>query len=62
MLQRSACATQWKTGRLIITQMQMFMKWPHIAYLSKADVENDRLVLQDGIVTSFPHFLRNYLG
>ncbi|PSN45490.1 hypothetical protein C0J52_22159, partial [Blattella germanica] len=38
-----------KRERLIITQMQMFMKWPRIAYLFKADVENDRLVLQDDL-------------
>ena len=41
-----------KRERLTITQMQMFMKWPRIAYLFKADVENDRLVLLDGTVTS----------
>ncbi|PSN31466.1 hypothetical protein C0J52_27734 [Blattella germanica] len=45
-----------KRERLTITQMQMFMKWPRIAYLFKADVENDRLVLQDG--SDFIHIFR----
>ena len=41
-------------GRDNLCTFLIDLKW-NDPYLFKADVENDRLVLQDGAVTSFTH-------